>query len=63
MEATSALINTQLELGVIKIDQLEDNDSQVSERLIELVSHGEYLIADKGYDSDRIREKKLMNII
>ena len=33
------------------------HDSQVAPELIELVGTGEYLIADKGYDSDAIRDK------
>ncbi|WP_416202805.1 IS5 family transposase [Acinetobacter sp. TGL-Y2] len=34
----------------------EVHDSQVASQLIELVGEAEYLIADKGYDSENIRE-------
>ena len=34
----------------------EVHDSQVAYKLIELVDSGDYLIADKGYDSESIRE-------
>ena len=40
-----------------KVTGGEVHDSQVAPELIELVGTGEYLIADKGYDSDAIRDK------
>ena len=32
------------------------HDSQIAPKLIELVEKAEYLVADKGYDSEKIRE-------
>ena len=40
-----------------KVTGGEVHDSQVAPELIELVGSAEYLIADKGYDSDTIRDK------
>lgn len=34
----------------------EVHDSQVAPRLIDLIGVAEYLVADKGYDSEKIRE-------
>lgn len=34
----------------------EIHDSQVAQQLIELVGKADYLVADKGYDSEGIRE-------
>lgn len=35
----------------------EVHDSQVANHLIELVKTGDYLLGDKGYDAESIREK------
>lgn len=40
----------------IEITGGEVHDSQVAELMIDKVKHGEYLIADKGYDCERIRD-------
>ena len=40
-----------------KVTGGEVHDSQVASELIELVGSAEYLIADKGYDSDAIQNK------
>ena len=40
-----------------KITGGEVHDSKVAEQLIEVVEEAEYFIADKGYDSDAIRDK------
>lgn len=39
----------------------EVHDSQVASQLIELVGEAEYLVADKAYDSEYIREAALKN--
>lgn len=35
----------------------EAHDSKIANQLIELVETGDYLLGDKGYDSDTIRDK------
>jgi len=40
-----------------KITGGEVHDSKVAHQLIDLLEEAEYFIADKGYDSDAIREK------
>lgn len=86
MEATYGVINMQVELGLVKLEQLtklrrtnykksiyvvmpmdirsilkslgwSPRPSQVAPELIELVGGADYLIADKGYDSETIRNK------
>lgn len=53
----SILPSMQMDIRSILKSLGEVNDSQVAEQLIDLIDQGEYLIADKGYDSEKIREK------
>ena len=42
-----------------KITGGEVHDSQVANDLIEVIEQAEYFIADKGYDSQKIRDKAI----